>query len=148
MKDNNHILDDLVSATRDGQDFYEQAANKVENKSLKSLFARIANVKGDIVQGLTSEAGVAGDVPAGSDTWTGNVNKLYSDVRSQLGGKDYGYVGKLEETESHLMKAFDKVVTDKEIPANARTVISRLIPELHSCQDLMQARKLELRKAA
>jgi uncharacterized protein (TIGR02284 family) len=145
MKNSDHILNDLVSATRDGQSFYEQAAGKVDNPSLKSLFTRIANVKSDIVQGLSREASVTGDMPG---AWTDDFNQLYGEVRAHLGDKTYAYVARLEESESRLLKAFDKALSDKDIPASARTVINRMVPEIRNCHDLLQARKIELRKAA
>jgi uncharacterized protein (TIGR02284 family) len=148
MKNNDHILNDLIAVNRDGKSFYEQAANKVDNPSLKSLFTRIANVKSDIVQGLTNEAKISGDMSATPGTWTDDFNKLYGEVRPHLGDKNYAYVTRLEESENRLLKAFDKVLSDKDIPASARTVINRMVPEVHNCYELIQARKIELKKAA
>ena len=148
MKNSDHILDDLVAANRDGKNFYEQAATKVDNPRLKSLFSRIANVKSDIVQGLSNEAHVSGNSPATAGTWTGDFNKLYGDVRKHLGDKDYAYVARLEESEGRLLKEFNKVLDDKDVPASARTVINRMIPEVRDCHDMILARKIELRNAA
>jgi len=145
MKTSAHILHDLVSACRDGKSFYEQAARKVDDIGLKTLFTRIANVKGDIVQGLASEAGTSGDM---SGTMSVDFDKIYGEVRAHLGDRNYAYLSRLEESEGHLLKALDKAHNDKDIPANARVVINRLIPEVRDCHDLLRARKIELRKAA
>ncbi|MBD4095395.1 PA2169 family four-helix-bundle protein, partial [Xanthomonas citri pv. citri] len=44
-----HSLNDLIAISRDGKDFYEEAAAKVGDAELATLFRRIAGVKSDIV---------------------------------------------------------------------------------------------------
>jgi len=148
MKDSAHILHDLVSACRDGKSFYEQAARKVDDIGLKTLFTRIAHVKGDIVQGLAIDAGMGGDMPLASGTMAADFDKVYGEIRARLDDRNYAYLSRLEESEGHLLKALDKAQKNKDIPANARIVIDRLIPEVRDCHDLLRARKIELRKAA
>ena len=77
-----------------------------------------------------------------------DFDKVYGEVRAHLGDRNYAYLSRLEESEGHLLKALDKAHDDKDIPANARVVINRLIPEVRDCHDLLRARKIELRKAA
>ena len=148
MKTSTNILHDLVSACRDGKSFYEQAARKVDDVGLKTLFTRIANVKGDIVQGLTHEAGTSSDMPVTPGSMAADFDKIYGEVRPHLGDRNYAYLSRLEESEGHLLKALDKAHNDKDIPANARSVINRLVPEVRDCHELLRARKIELRKAA
>ncbi len=148
MNHSNHILNDLVSATRDGKSFYELAATKVDSPELKALFARLAKVKGDIVQGLSNELRAVGETPAETGTWTGDFSKLYSEVRALLGDKNYAYVAQLEESEDRLMKAFDKALNDTDTSASAHTIITRYLPEVRSCHDIMRLQKVALKKAA
>ncbi len=148
MNHSNHILNDLVSATRDGKSFYELAATKVDSPELKSLFARLAKVKGDIVHGLSNEIRAVGEQPAETGTWTGDFAKFYGEVRALLGDKDYAYVAQLEESEDRLMKAFDKALSDEKTSAIAHTIITRYMPEVRSCHDIMRAQKMTLKKAA
>ena len=148
MNHSNHILNDLVSATRDGKSFYELAATKVDSPEIKALFARLAKVKGDIVQGLSNELRAVGETPAETGTWTGDFSKLYGEVRALLGDKNYAYVAQLEESEDRLMKAFDKALNDTDTSANAHTIITRYLPEVRSCHDIMRSQKMALKKAA
>ena len=148
MNHSNHILNDLVSATRDGKSFYELAATKVNSPELKALFTRLAKVKGDIVQGLSKEIRAVGEKPAETGTWTGDFNKLYGEVRALLGDKNYAYVAQLEESEDRLMKAFDKALNDQETSPSAHTIITRYLPEVRTCHDIMRSRKMALKKAA
>jgi len=148
MRNSAHILQDLVSACRDGRSFYEQAARAVDDIGLKTLFTRIANAKGAIVQGLAVEASTGGDIPLASGTMAADFDKLYGEVRARLPDRNYAYLSRLEESEDHLLEALEKAQNDKNIPANARIVINRLAPEIRDCRDLLRARKIELRKAA
>ena len=148
MNHSNHILNDLVSATRDGKSFYEHAATMVTNPELKTLFNRLAKVKGDIVQGLSNEIRASGDKATDSGTWGGDFNKLYGEVRALLGDKNYSYVSRLEESEDQLLKAFEKALNDRDISPGSHAVLTRLMPEVRSCHDIMQARKVALKKAA
>ena len=148
MNHSNHILNDLVSATRDGKSFYELAATKVDSPELKALFTRLAKVKGDIVQGLSNEIRAVGEKPADTGTWTGDFDKLYGEVRALLGDKNYAYVAQLEESEDRLMKAFDKALNDQETSPSAHTIITRYLPEVRTCHDIMRSRKMALKKAA
>ena len=148
MNHSNHILNDLVSATRDGKSFYELAATKVNSPELKALFTRLAKVKGDIVQGLSNEIRAVGEKPADTGTWTGDFDKLYGEVRALLGDKNYAYVAQLEESEDRLMKAFDKALNDQETSPSAHTIITRYLPEVRTCHDIMQSQKMALKKAA
>ena len=148
MNHSNHILNDLVSATRDGKSFYELAATKVNSPELKALFTRLAKVKGDIVQGLSNEIRADGEKPAETGTWSGDFSKHYGDVRAMLGDKNYAYVAQLEDSEDRLMKAFDKALHDDKTSAHAHTIINRYLPEVRSCHDIMRAQKMALKKAA
>jgi uncharacterized protein (TIGR02284 family) len=148
MNHSNHILNGLVAATRDGKSFYEHAATKVANPELKTLFVRIAKVKGDIVQGLSSEISAGSEINADPNTWGVDFNKRYAKVRALLGDTDYAYVAQLEDSEDQLMKAFDRALNDTDTSACAHAVITRYMPEVHVCHDIMLTRKVALKKAA
>ena len=49
-----HAVNDLIEIARDGESFYRDAAEKVKDAELASLFSRIAGTKADIVNRLTS----------------------------------------------------------------------------------------------
>lgn len=148
MNHSNHILNDLVSVANDGKRFYEDAASKIDNAELRALFTRMATVKADIVNSLSSEIRASGETPADSGTWVGSFNKLYGDTRAKFGDKSYGFVAQLEESEDRLLKGFHDALQDKEVSPNARMTLNRLLPEVRECHDIMRNRKVALKKAA
>ena len=147
MNHSNHILNDLVSATRDGKSFYELAQTKVSSPELKALFTRIAKVKGEIVRGLSNEIRAVGDTPAETGTWAGDFSKLYAEVKATLGDKNLAYVAQLEDSEDRLMKAFEKALNDEKTTQSAHAIITGFMPEVRACHDMMRAQKIALKKA-
>lgn len=105
-------LNDLIAIARDGQDFYTDAAHKVEDQELSALFRRIAGVKARIVSELGAIVQTAGGAPDTGGTLAGSMQQFYGTIRSTLGDKHYGYVAELEESEDRLLKAFGKVIGD------------------------------------
>jgi len=148
MNNSTKILNDIISVTRDGKEFYEHAATKVDDSELMILFARMATVKGQVVTGLSIEIKAMDDKPAEKGTLAGDVSQMYGDLRALLGNKDYAYVAQLEDSEDRLLKAFDAALADTDTPASTREILTRYLPEVRSCHAVMRARKLALKKAA
>lgn len=142
-----HTLNDLIAIARDGQEFYEEAAKKVEHAELVALFNRIAGVKAKIVQQLSAEVQAAGGKPEDDGTFVGSMQQFYGKVRATLGDKEYGFVAELEESEDRLLKAFDEVIKDSDTPPAARDAATRLMPDVRQCHDTMRERKLALKNA-
>jgi uncharacterized protein (TIGR02284 family) len=143
-----HTLNDLIAIARDGKSFYEEAAQKVDNAELKTLFNRIAGIKTHLVAELSAVVHAAGGKPEDSGTLVGHMQQMYGKVRATLGDKEYGYVAELEESEDRLIKAFEQVIRSSETPEAARATVTRLLPEVRSCHDVMRHRKLAMKNAA
>ncbi|MEE7547767.1 PA2169 family four-helix-bundle protein [Xanthomonas sp. Kuri4-1] len=143
-----HALNDLISISRDGKQFYEEAAQKVGDAELAALFTRIAGVKSDIVSSLSSVVQAVGGEPDRSGTLVGSLQQMYGKVRATLGDTKYGYVAELEESEDRLLKAFDEVIADQDTPVAARDAALALLPEVRACHDVMRNRKHAMKSAA
>lgn len=147
-KQTKHTLNDLIAIARDGQSFYEEAAQKVDDVELKSLFARIAGTKATLVQQLGAVVQAAGESPTSSGTFVGTLQELYGKTRAVFGDKTYGYVAELEESEDRLLEAFESAAQDEDTPADARAVVIRLLPDVRATHDVMRARKLAMKQAS
>ncbi|MCD7097372.1 PA2169 family four-helix-bundle protein [Stenotrophomonas sp. MMGLT7] len=141
-------LNDLIEISRDGQKFYQEAAGKVKDAELSSLFTRIAGVKSDLVAHLSAVVASLGEKPAEHGTMVGSMQQFYGKVRATLGDTQYGYVAELEESEDRLLKAFDEVVADADLPVAARDAATRLLPDVRACHDIMRKRKHAMKNAA
>lgn len=147
QKQTEHSLNDLIEIARDGKDFYTEAAGKVKDAELSSLFTRIAGVKGDIVTRLSADVAAAGGKPAEHGTMVGSMQQMYGNVRAALGDTQYGYVAELEASEDRLLNAFDETLTDSDTPAAARAEVQALLPQVRECHNIMRDRKHALQAA-
>jgi uncharacterized protein (TIGR02284 family) len=136
-----HTLNDLIEIARDGKEFYTEAAGKVKDTELSSLFTRIAGVKDEIVRSLSATVLAAGGKPAEHGTVVGSMQQFYGKVRATLGDTQYGYVAELEESEDRLLKAFKDTLTDADTPPAARQEVQRLLPQVQECHAVMRDRK-------
>lgn len=142
-----HTLNDLIEIARDGQEFYTEAAQKVQNPELSALFVRIAGVKGNLVASLSGAVSASGGEPARHGTVVGSVQQFYGKVRAAFGDTQYGYVAELEESEDRLLGAFKDVLTDKDAPAAAVAKARELLPEVQQCHNEMRRIKLSMKNA-
>ena len=148
MNQSSKILNDIVSVVRDGKAFYDTAIPKVHDPELKALFTRMAAMKGEVLSGLSAEVKAMDELPAAEGTWAGDLAKLYAEVRTLVGDKDYEWVSQLENSEDRLVQAFDEAVQDTDTPVSARAILNRFLPEVRACHDIMRSRKHALKQAA
>ncbi len=143
-----HTLNDLVAIARDGQEFYAEAAQKVEDAELSALFSRIAGTKAKIVSELSSAVQAAGGTPDDDGTMVGTMQKMYGTIRAMLGDTQYGYVAQLEESEDRLLHAFEDTIGDNDTPPAAREVAARLLLEVREAHNIMRDRKHAMQQAS
>ena len=143
-----HTLNDLIEIARDGSDFYTEAAGKVDNPELTTLFQTMAGHKRDIVAGLTAEVSAAGGDPADRGTMLGSMHQVYTRARAALGDTDYAWVAELEELEDRLLDAFRDTVEDNDTPPAARAAAQKYLPRVVECHDIMRNRKMALKRAS
>ncbi len=141
-------LNDLIAITRDSATFYHDAAKAVPNPALKTLFGEMASSKQGLVGAMSKEVLAEGATPATAGTVRGSWDKLYGEVRSQFGDTNYGYVSQLESSEDRLMKAFNEVVADNDVPAAVKQTVSSYLPTIRSHHDLMRDRKWDMKATA
>jgi uncharacterized protein (TIGR02284 family) len=143
-----HAVNDLIEIARDGESFYRDAAEKVKDAELASLFSRIAGTKADIVNRLTSVVAASGEKPAEHGTLVGSMQELYGKVRAAFGDTQYGYVAELEESEDRLLKAFKDAANDADLSVAAKQEIVQLLPKVQETHAVMRDRKHAMKQAS
>jgi uncharacterized protein (TIGR02284 family) len=135
-------LNDLIAVTRDSAAFYGEAAGKVDNPALQSLFSAMADSKNGLVGAMSRDVKAVGAEATGSGTFRGALHKVYGDVRARLGDDtDYAYVAELEETEDRLLGAWNNVLADGDAPAPVKEAVSSYLPKVQEHHALMRDRK-------
>ncbi len=143
-----HSLNDLIEIARDGSEFYTEAAGKVQNPELATLFQQMAGHKREIVTGLTADVTALGGNPADHGTMVGSMRQVYAKARAAMGDTQYAYVAELEELEDRLLHAFRDTIDDSDTPAVARTAAQKYLPRVVECHDIMRNRKMALKQAS
>ncbi len=143
-----HSLNDLIEIARDGSDFYTEAAGKVDNPELSTLFQQMAGHKREIVSGLTADVAAVGGDPADHGTMVGSMRQVYAKARAAMGDTNYAYVAELEELEDRLLHAFRETIDDKDTPVAAKAAAQKYLPRVVECHDIMRNRKMALKKAS
>ena len=141
-------INDLIQVTRDSAKFYGDAAKEVESPELKNLFTDMAQSKNGLVGAMSRDVNAAGDgdEAADSGTFRGSLHKFYTDVRSKFGDTDYAFVSELEQSEDRLLKAFNEVVKDDDVPAPVKQTVSQYLPTIRQHHDLMRDRKWAMKQ--
>ena len=136
-----HQLNELIEVTRDGQRFYQHAAEEVKDVELQHLFRDLAQAKTQIIQALSVKVAANHEQPSQGGTLTGRMRELYADTRSRIGDHDAAYVDQLEQTEAHILRAFEDAVGDAE--PDVRALLAIELPKLRACH----ARMLHLKES-
>jgi uncharacterized protein (TIGR02284 family) len=142
-------LNDLIQATRDGAAFYTDAAQKVGDPALSSLFEHMAHAKNGLVGAMSKEVQQAGAKAAASGTVGAALRALYGESLRAMGMQksDFSYLEQLEKSEDQLMGAFHDVIkSDSASPQVKKSVagyldtVSKQHDSLRDCKWALEAR--------
>lgn len=146
MTDTTSSISDLIEISEDGTAFYEEAAQKVKDKKVSTLFARLAKAKSELAAELSGEvkpvpktkAKKAVKKPASS---LGELSKVYAGMRKQWPDSPVERFTRMAEIEGQLQTTFQKVVLDRDhsfvVRVLAKQYVSKaevLNKELRACQ--------------
>ncbi|MFY2764737.1 PA2169 family four-helix-bundle protein [Arenimonas sp. MALMAid1274] len=144
MTDTTNSISDLIEISEDGIAFYEEAAQKVKDKKLSTLFTRLAKAKSELAAELTGEMKpVTGKkkVARKTDGPLGELSKAYAGLRKQWPESGAERYTRMAEVEGALQLTFQKVVLDRDhsfvVRVLAKQYVSKaevLNKELRACQ--------------
>ncbi len=132
-------LNELIEITRDGQRFYQHAAEEAKDVELQHLFRDLAQAKTQVIQALSVKVAANHEQPSQGGTLTGRMRELYTDARSRVGDHDRAYIDQLEQSEAHLLRAFEDAVADAEPDVKALLAIE--LPKLRACHERIRQLK-------
>src|SRR5579863_2506111 len=137
-------LNELIEITRDGQTFYADAINRVDNPHLKTVFRAIVDAKAQLIGALSEHVRVYGEQPSMDGTFAGSFRKLYAEVSARLSNrKDATFVAQLEESEDRLLHAFEQAAKDSDDLA-LQQIVAQYLPKVRLCHEQMRNLKMSL----
>jgi uncharacterized protein (TIGR02284 family) len=145
MTDTTNSISDLIDISEDGMAFYEEAAQKVKDKKLSTLFSRLAKAKSDFAQELSGEvkpaAGAKKKAVKKADGPLFELSKAYAGLLKQWPESSAERYSRMVEVEGQLQMTFQKVVLDRDhsfvVRVLAKQYVSKaevLNKELRACQ--------------
>jgi hypothetical protein len=168
MSDSSNILPELIEASRDGGEFYAEAAESVKDAELSKLFKRMARAKADLAQELANEVvvrpvkatktaakTVAAKAPAKGKAakpltgqgWVGEIHAVYRDLRPGMKTIKQDQVTRIEETENQLLGRIQQVRHDKENSYVVRVLAMQYETHARALGEALRARKRRLNAA-
>ncbi len=141
-KENIGTLNELVEITRDGADFFGEAANQVANPQLKTIFVKMTDTKKQFADALSKELQTAAIKPTmPSSPVQKSWHQMYAEIRGKLTDKSLAFTGDVQTSEDRLLKAYDNVAHDQAVPTSVKNVVSTFLPTMHKQVELLRDRK-------
>jgi uncharacterized protein (TIGR02284 family) len=150
MSDSNNILPELIEVSRDGGEFYAEAAESVRDSELSKLFKRIARAKSDLATELANEVdakpsktkpvAVRGK-SAKAEGWVGELSAVYRSLRSGMPAMKQDHVSQIEETENLVLGRIQQVRHDKGNSYVVRVLAMQYETHARAMGEALRARK-------
>ena len=137
---NKEVLDMLVEITRYGARFYEQSAERAQDRALKALFLRMADAKHALVRNFTGADDAPRQPLAASGSLLGEYQRQYAELRTRI-GTGQPYLAGLAHLEEQLAKALDKQVFEPGMPLGIRTAAALCLPPFQAAVAELNERK-------
>ena len=144
MSENAQFLHDLIEITRDGTEFYEEAARSVPDKKLSRVFTDMAKAKSTLADNLAGELKPAAKGKAKPFELRGEVKQAYAGVRAGFKAVGATHLTALEQTESQIQVNLQKVVMDRDHSFVVRVLAKQYVHASEGLKAELRSRKRTL----
>mgnify|MGYP002733509497 CR=1 FL=1 len=151
MSESLDILPELIEASREGVDFYAEAADMVTDTELSKLFRRMADAKSALVEVLSQEVTPkAVSKPKSSKgemksaEWVSHINETYRGLRSGLKGIRQDQVTQIEQAEADVLGRVQRIRHDRECSYVVRVLAMQYEAKARAVHEGLRARKRRL----
>jgi uncharacterized protein (TIGR02284 family) len=134
------ILENLIETCRDGENGYKQAAEKVKEPEIREFFLAQSTERARFVTELQAEAQRLGKRdPERKGSIAGAMHRTWIDLKEKLGGGTKAILESAEKGEDSAKEAYEKALTDEELPPSIRPVIQRQADSVRLAHDRVKA---------
>ena len=141
MSETAYFLHDLIQISRNGTEFYEEAARSVPDKKLSRVFTDMAKAKTALADNLSSELKPEHKQPATRIDLVGEVDQTYAGIRTGLKAVNSANITALELTESHIQISLQKVVMDRDNSFVIRVLAKQYVHAAENLKAELRSRK-------
>ncbi|WP_338768256.1 PA2169 family four-helix-bundle protein [Bernardetia sp. ABR2-2B] len=135
-------LNELIEKNYDAEKGYKEAVTDVENNELKDFFTKSVKQRYDFGHELKAEIAKLGGTVEKGTSITGDLHRIWIDLKSFVLGKDVeAVVNECERGEKAAIEDYEKVLKMNEIPMDAKTVIHKHLQQIRSSLEHLEAMK-------
>lgn len=140
MKKGNTVLNNLIETLKDGQEGFKQAAERVSNPNLKSLFRDYSQQRSRFATALQSEARRHGETdPETRSSATGALHRGWMNLKSAItGGDEHAILAECERGEDSAVEEYKKALDDGLSPS-AQELVVRQFAEIKAAHDRIRS---------
>ena len=132
-------LPDLIQVSRDGCEFYEEAARSVSDKKLSRVFTDMAKAKSDLATHLASEVKATPPMDL-----VGEVGQTYAGIGRAPTSVNSAHITALEQSETHIQGSLQKVVMDRDNSFVIRVLAKQYVSKAEALKAELRSRKRSL----
>ncbi|MEZ5544312.1 MAG: DUF2383 domain-containing protein [Lysobacteraceae bacterium] len=155
MSESLNILPELIEASREGVDFYAEAADSVRDSELSKLFRKMALAKTALANELTQEVEAkaapvkktAASKRKNASEWVSQLNTTYTSLRSGLPAMKPDQMTQIEQTEADLLGRVQRLRHDRAHSYVVRVLAMQYEAQARAVHEGLRARKRNLSKA-
>ena len=141
-------LETLIDTCRDGEKGFREAAEHVSDPEVRAFFTDQSAERGAFAEELEHALGMLGKRPGKREgTVAGTLHRVWSDVKSRLGGGDVSVLETVEAAEDSAKEAFEKALWE-DLPENIRTVVAKQAVSVRAAHDDVRLMRDRRKKAA
>lgn len=135
-------LNELIEKNYDAEKGYKEAVTDVENHELKDYFTKSVEQRYEFGHELKAEIEKLGGTPEKGTSITGDLHRLWINLKSLVMGKDVeAVVNECERGEEATIADYEKVLKMDEIPMESKTVIDKHLQLIRSSLEHLEELK-------
>ncbi len=136
INDGIDILEDLIETCRDGENGFRQAAEKVNEPEIRSFFLSQSTERAQFARELEAEVQRLGKGdPKRTGSAAGAIHRSWMGLKEALGGGTKSILESAEKGEDSARDAYQKALTDEDLPPSARPLVQRQAESVRLAHD-------------
>jgi uncharacterized protein (TIGR02284 family) len=136
INDGIDILEDLIETCRDGENGFTQAAEKINDPEIRSFFLAQSRERAQFALELQAEVQRLGKgEPQRKGSAAGALHRSWMGLKEALGGGTKSILESAEKGEDSARDAYQKALTDEDLPPSARPIVQRQAESVRLAND-------------
>lgn len=132
-------LNGLIKTTIDSVDGYRSAAEDANSSRFQTLFFDRANEREAVASQLQQYVQQHGESPEDSGSIVAGAHRMFMNLRDAVTGlDDTAIVAEVERGEDHIKAKFENAMSDNDVSAQARELISQCYKSVLQGHDQMR----------